>query len=105
MRFTPAKQRGHIRTSSFLIPRGETSNGVCFAKIIEDYRNELNYDNVLINPDCPFLYTGRCATLTKPSRYINSPIGENALRTIGKDIANFLGLENPEKFTGHCFRR
>ena len=103
--YVPAKQRGHIKTSKFLIPRGKTSSGTCFATIIEDYREALNHDNIPVGPEAPFLYTGRPATDSKPSKFINSPIGENALRKVGVDIATFLELPQPEKYTGHCFRR
>lgn len=32
-------------------------------------------------------------------------MGKNTLYQFGKDIAISLGLENPEQYTGHCFRR
>ena len=35
--FVPAKQRGHVRESSFLIPRGSAPNGVCFASMMDSY--------------------------------------------------------------------
>ena len=103
--FTPAKQRGHVRTSKFLIPRGKTSAGVCFATLIDNYREALNYDNVPLLPSSPFLYTGRPASGSKPSKFINSPVGENSLRKFGVDMATFLELPHPQKYTGHCFRR
>lgn len=33
------------------------------------------------------------------------PVGINKLASFGKQIAIFLKLQNPECFTGHCFRR
>ena len=36
---------------------------------------------------------------------INSPIGINSMGKVAKDIAVFLKLPSPERFTGHCFRR
>ena len=33
------------------------------------------------------------------------PIGKNTLRHYGIDIANYLGLKNPETYKGHCWRR
>ena len=103
--FTPAKQRGQVRTSKFLIPRGKTQNGVCFATLIDEYLEALVIDEVPRNPTGPLLFTGRPALDTKPSRYINSALGENSLRNVGIDIANFLGLPDAKPFTGHCFRR
>ena len=54
-----------------------------------------------------FLGGNRLAELrrAKQSAIYNSPIGENTLRKIGQDIANWLGLENADKYTGHTFRR
>jgi len=34
----------------------------------------------------------------------DKPIGENVLRNCGKEIANYLNLENPNKYTGQCWR-
>ena len=39
------------------------------------------------------------------SGYANSPIGRNMLGRVGVAIAEELGLKNPKKYTGHCFRR
>ena len=103
--FKPAKQRGHVKMSKFLIPRGKTSTGICFAQVIEEYQEALRHDNVDMGPEAPFLYTGRPATDSKPSKFIQSPVGENALRKFGVDMANLLELPNGEKYTGHCFRR
>ena len=103
--FTPAKQRGHIRTSKFLIPRGKTPSGVCFATIIEEYISALSDDRIPLRPSAPFLYTGRPETDSKPSKFVNSPVGENALRKFGVEMATYLELPSPEKYTGHCFRR
>ncbi|KAL1514369.1 hypothetical protein ABEB36_003637 [Hypothenemus hampei] len=36
---------------------------------------------------------------------IPSPIGINKIGEVPKNIAKFLKLPNPEKYTGHCFRR
>lgn len=32
-------------------------------------------------------------------------IGKNKIRQTPQIIASYLGLENPKKYTGHCFRR
>ena len=36
---------------------------------------------------------------------MNSRMGINTLYSVGKDIAEFLGLDEPDKYTGHTFRR
>ena len=109
-KFVPAKQRGHVRESSFLIPRGNAPNGVCFASMMDTYLEiletiGLRSNDPEKNKHRPFLYTGRADTASGTSKFYNSPIGENTLRKIGQDIANWLGLENADKYTGHTFRR
>lgn len=36
---------------------------------------------------------------------VSSPMGINKIGEVPKNIAKFLKLSTPEKFTGHCFRR
>lgn len=35
----------------------------------------------------------------------NQIIGINKFGAMGKDVAKFLGIANPERYTGHCLRR
>lgn len=35
----------------------------------------------------------------------NMVVGMNTIAKIPKDVANYLGLPEPEEYTGHCFRR
>ena len=37
-------------------------------------------------------------------KFINAPIGKNTMSKIPHQIAEFLGLPDPELFTGHAFR-
>ena len=37
--------------------------------------------------------------------FINSPVGEKKLSSFPKLIAQYLGLPNASRYTGHCFRR
>ncbi|CAM9880030.1 unnamed protein product, partial [Heterosigma akashiwo] len=37
-------------------------------------------------------------------KFVNSPIGKNTMAKIPSEIAEFLGLPNPELYTGHAFR-
>ena len=41
----------------------------------------------------------------KAKNYSVQPMGINSIAAIPKFIASFLQLKNPERFTGHCFRR
>ena len=54
--------RGHVKMSKFLVPRGKTSSGICFAQLIEEYQEALRHDKVDMGPEAPFIYTGRPAT-------------------------------------------
>lgn len=38
-------------------------------------------------------------------KYTSMSVGINQFGNLGKTIAKFLGLPNPELYTGHCFRR
>ncbi|CAN0084070.1 unnamed protein product, partial [Heterosigma akashiwo] len=40
----------------------------------------------------------------KLGKFINAPIGKNTVARIPSEIADFLGLPDPELFTGHAFR-
>ena len=55
--------------------------------------------------------TGPLIKSTPPSkssgghRFVNHPMGVNFLYNIGKDVAKHLGLQDPQTYTGHTFRR
>ena len=87
-----------------MIPSGANSRGVDFAAIIRKYIDTLHFDHVAVC-NAPFIRTGKKAVNSKPSTFINSPMGKNYISNVGKDIASFLGLDFPERYTGHCFRR
>ena len=92
----------HIR---FLIPRGAGEDDICWASIIDNYYDALDKDGIKIQPEDAFFKTGRAPTAKLPSKFLNTPIGHNQLGNIGKHIATYLNLPNPDAFTGHCFRR
>lgn len=79
------------------------------ARIIDIYYETLTFDSISLRPGGHFLYTGRAATEDngnrRQSRFYNVPMGINAMRDIGKDVAKFLKLENADQYTGHCFPR
>jgi hypothetical protein len=52
----------------------------------------------------PLFYTGRKSIGNRVSRFYATPIGKNTLADIGKTVAAFLDLPEPQKYTGHCFR-
>ena len=42
---------------------------------------------------------------TQKSRYVNQSMGKNTIGHVGIDVATYLKLDNPARYTGHCFRR
>ena len=80
-------------------------DGICYATILETYLNALDVDRIPTYGACPLIRTGRVSKKTKPSSFVNSPMGVNYLQNVGKDIAAFLGFVDPSLYTGHCFRR
>ena len=110
--FTHQLVRNHDSISpGFIIPSGPSELGLDFAKIIEEYLQALNQDGVKITSESPFLfaagksYTGIGPTANSRSKFVNAALGENAMWKIGKDVANFLELDSPEKYGGNCFKK
>lgn len=78
----------------FVIPR-IINDAVCSCAIVEKYM------------DAVIGKTGRFFRNfnIKANNYAKQPMGINSIAAIPKFIASYLHLENPEKYTGHCFRR
>jgi integrase len=55
--------------------------------------------------DGPLFYTGRKKKPKCVSGFYNSPMGIHTLENCGKDVAAELGLNDPNSYTGHCWRR
>ena len=102
--FAAAKQPGHTKMSKFLVKKHDDDNLNC-AKIIQTYLEALTKDGVMVPPDGPFLVTGSKKKPFGVSKFAHTPIGKNTLYDIPKNIAEFLNLPEPKKYTGHCFRR
>jgi integrase len=47
---------------------------------------------------------GRLFRQFQNGKYINSPLGKNAIADVPRQIATFLRLENPARYTGHALR-
>ena len=75
-----------------------------YAGVIESYIAALHTDRVDTTGTTPFIKEGRKATKSNPSKFINGPMGKNTLYKVGEHIADFLGLPEPKKYTGHTFR-
>ena len=86
------------------ILRKPNKAGVSHADIIHQYLLALKKDVPFIKPSDPLFYRGNGPTPTVPSYFQNSHVGEGKLRLVAREMAQFLGLNNPENFKGHSFR-
>ena len=77
----------------FTIPKS-VSNGI-------PYKTVLEYMNVISSDSDRFFQNFN----KKSQKYCGQPMGRNNIAGVPKYIAKSLGLEEPEKYTGHCLRR
>jgi hypothetical protein len=87
----------------YLIPFRGDGDGPCYGGILQAYFSKVNESLSKRDSDCLF-YTGQRKTGSKAGMFTKCPIGKNTLSETGKVIATWLGLEHPERYTGHCFR-
>jgi hypothetical protein len=114
--FVRSKQRGKTVTTTILIPRKQPdwvpvlqdsyrpSADIDPASVIDQYLEALQIDFGV-----PLAgLTGRFFRAThgpKGPRFIRTAIGKNMLSQVGIQLASELGLQHPETYTGHCWRR
>ena len=92
----------------FLVPY-ITGDGYCPASILKLYFDTVNEDHDENVTSGPLFWqgTGKPGTNTSDSKFLKGKkkhIGRVTLGNTGKEIARYLGLPEPEKYTGHCFR-
>ena len=83
----------------FLVPFNRNKPHLCFASRVMAYIHHLNEDIPDVKPD-----EGLFRKPMKSGSYSRQVLGKHTLAGIGKEIAEELGLEKPETYTGHCFR-
>ena len=89
----------------FLVPINDSGAGYCGATIIKLYFDCLNEDLKRNITEGPVFYRGsKPGPKVKVSKFVKTPIGKVTLSETGKEVARFLNLPNPDKYTGHCFR-
>lgn len=93
--YYPGKARGEVSRSRFLVPFDSKDN---LGSHVTKYMNCLKEHNICSED----LFK---TVILKTDNLIPRPMGKNTLAKIGSDIANHLHLDNPEEYTGHCFRR
>jgi hypothetical protein len=84
-------------------------DGVCFATVVKNYFETLNADIPNVPHDGQLFYTGKRKATKQGkkcvSTFCDGPIGVNTLSNCGKDVAEWLDLQHPNLYTGHCWRR
>ena len=87
--------------SEFLIPKRPADSGdsIDWFGIFDTYIEAVNKE-VKPKPDGEVFYTGRLVPNGR-SRFINSNLGIKEIRNVPTYIANWLKLDDPEKYTGN----
>ncbi len=93
--FYPGKARGEISRSKFLVPFDGKDN---IGSHVSAYMDILERQKICSD----YLFK---TVILKTDSLIPRPMGKNALAKVGSEIAEFLHLDHPEEYTGHCFRR
>ena len=94
--------------SRFLVPYNPDF-GYCPASILKLYFDTVNEDHKENVTSGPLFWTGtgKPGDKVMTSKFLKGDkkhIGKTTLAETGKEIARYLGLPEPEKYTGHCFR-
>ena len=87
-----------------MIPNGRNTMGVSHTEIVRDYIRALNRDLPHLKPENNLFYRGNPSNDTGPSKFVDQVIGERYLKCVPREICEFLGLPNPEKFKSHSMR-
>ena len=87
-----------------MIPRGENEAGVSHCEIVREYIMQLNLCLPNIKPHDPLFYRGNPGSGDKVSKFVNQHMGDRFLKSVPREICEFLGLPNPEKFRSHSIR-
>jgi hypothetical protein len=114
--FVRSKQRGRTKTTTILVPRRQpdwvpvvqdshrTATDIDPASFIDDYLEKIQLDyGVPLSGLTGSFFRGTKGK--RGERFIHSNIGKNMLSRVGIEFATELGLQNPEFYTGHCWRR
>ena len=96
MKYNHAKQKGEVKSNQLLVPFG---GPVCFGTYVVRYLELFRKNVTDYGEDQPLFVRATRQGLGR------QPMGENQLGEIGKTIAKELGLQNPQTYTGHAFRR
>lgn len=88
-------------THKFLIPRNKVGrNNICFADFLFKYFEDLDRNVFTANHTCLFI-TGKELMMDNMPKIIGVPMGSTALFGVGRTVASWLKLPNPDNFTSH----
>ncbi len=96
--FTHSKQWAEAKENTILVPFNKSDPSICLASKVKVYLDALG---PLADDKTGKLFKGTM----KGKRFVKNPMGHNLLHNIGKDVARILSLDNPDTYTGHCWRR
>jgi hypothetical protein len=114
--FVRSKQRGRSETTSILVPRRQ----VDWVPVVNDsFRSATDIDPAsfidhyleLLQADYGVPLAGLTGSFFRGTqgkngfRFIRTPLGKNKIAEVGVLFATELGLQSPECYTGHCWRR
>lgn len=97
--YAPAKKRGEQTENKFLVPYNRNNPHQCFASRVLSYLEDLKKSLPNIGPTDDLFHK------SLKTGYGKAVMGKNTLAMTGRVSASQLNLENPEEYTGHCFRR
>lgn len=99
VKYVQAKQRGEQKDNRFLVPFERNNPQLCLASRVVTYLRGLEQSHPNLKADEDLFKQCLKDGFGKHS------MGKNVLAQVGKEVATQLGLDVPEKYTGHCFRR
>ena len=78
--------------------------GISHGDILHEYLTALKSDLPHLTENSPLFFRGNPPTSTVKSYFQNQPIGEGLLKSVAREMAEFLQLPNPENFKSHSYR-
>ena len=97
--YTPAKQGGEVKKNKFLVPFNRDNKMHCIGSRLKRYMVAVEASLRGMEDDSPLFHR------VLKAGYGSAPMGKNYLANTGKMVAERLGLKNPDRYTGHTFRR
>ena len=99
MVYTQAKHGGEVKKNKFLVPYNRDNIMHCFASRLKRYMVAVEASLRGMEDESALFHR------VLKVGYGAAVMGKNYLANTGKMVAERLGLENPDRYTGHTFRR